>query len=1185
MERIGHLIVASAITLFFGVISASSSLPAWAGTTATVGWNKGSFNVGTTLTLQVKDADLNTNSSTQQTIVVPVTNTSTLEVENLLLTETTGNSGIFVAQLPTAFGNAAGVNDSGSMNVQNEQHLAAKYFDAETLGQPFNHIELTVAQGGTDGTVLFGPDPFRIGFGLVVQVSDADRNTSPGNPQSVTVAVSNGVTGETETVTLNETGNDSGVFEGGLSTRFGNNAGTSNDGSINVLNGQIVTLAYSDTLTISGTSSASRAANATAQGGTDAGFAMDPATLYAGTNLTLQVFDPDRNTDPGSAETVTATVVNIATSESETVTLTETGANTGAFVGALPTAFGNAAGINNDGSLNVKNNQQLSGTYFDALTASGLGGNIFDDVFTRGGTDAAISISPAPFTTGEAITVQVNDADRNAGAASVESVTVTVTNAATGETENVSLTETGANSGIFTGTLSTGLGSAANPSIGLINAKGGDLLTASYADNLSSAPGSQTRTASTVAASTRSFSISQMVDISNLTMPGLLKYEIAIANTGNVTLTGTTLTDNLKQSGGALALTSGPTLEGDDGNGLLDIGETWLYKATYQVTQANIDNGADIVNSASFGADDVDAKSASAVTTVTQASAFTVAKDVDEATYDAVGDVLHYKITIANTGGVTLTGITLNDALTDDEACPATMLAPSASMQCTASYAVTQADLDTGEVVNTASIDTDQTDALTDGATSSADQSSALSVSKTSASHFSKAGDTLDYNFIVTNSGNTTLTNVTLTDPLISNTAIPGCDYQELPPGAEMTCSGQYVVTQADVDAGEVTNVATAKGAGPGGEVTGSDTITIAITTGPSDAEVRKNFKNLTGSFMAHRIDRILESDPDLFSLEYRLGGGQQQAGLIANLQGVGNAIDGTFSMSVQGMRAKMLQLAGDGLPEPGERNWLDRVDIWVEGKFSTFADPGNGNKIDGQFGIVHTGADYRISDDVLLGFLASIDWANERTDEVNGEVKGDGWMIGPYVSARLSENLFFDARAAWGRSDNNAKQTIMGVDYEGDFKTERLLARATLSGAFEVDAIMLSPEVSIAYIEEKQDSYEVGNGVSAVSVDGQKISVGRMTLGQEIAYRVDLELTQLLPYLRANMHWDFMQAESFTLVDDSEALEEIRAGGEFGIRVQSDAGIFGNLAVTYDGLFSNQLEAFGVRGGIAVQF
>ena len=63
---------------------------------------------------------------------------------------------------------------------------------------------------------------------------------------------------------------------------------------------------------------------------------------------------------------------------------------------------------------------------------------------------------------------------------------------------------------------------------------------------------------------------------------------------------------------------------------------------------------------------------------------------------------------MTNEGNVTLTGITVTDPKVSPISCPATTLAVGASMTCTGSYAVTQADIDAGFVYNLATADFDE---------------------------------------------------------------------------------------------------------------------------------------------------------------------------------------------------------------------------------------------------------------------------------------------------------------------------------------------------------------------------------------------------------------------------------------------------------------------------------------------
>ena len=99
--------------------------------------------------------------------------------------------------------------------------------------------------------------------------------------------------------------------------------------------------------------------------------------------------------------------------------------------------------------------------------------------------------------------------------------------------------------------------------------------------------------------------------------------------------------------------------------------------------------------------------------------------------------------------------------MTDDKAtvtCPAGGLAPGASMTCTATYTITQADLDGGSVTNTAKASANGTDSNTDDETVTAVQTPALSLVKTATpTTYDAVGDVIGYSYLVKNTGNVTL--------------------------------------------------------------------------------------------------------------------------------------------------------------------------------------------------------------------------------------------------------------------------------------------------------------------------------------------------------------------------------------------------------------------------------------------
>ncbi|QAY71968.1 hypothetical protein ET445_00100 [Agromyces protaetiae] len=79
-----------------------------------------------------------------------------------------------------------------------------------------------------------------------------------------------------------------------------------------------------------------------------------------------------------------------------------------------------------------------------------------------------------------------------------------------------------------------------------------------------------------------------------------------------------------------------------------------------------------------------------------------------------------------------------------------------------------------------------------------------------------EVGKLVPYAFEVTNTGGTLLDGVVVDDPKIG---VITCPATTLAPGESTVCTGQYALTQADLDAGEVLNTAIARGTGPAGEV------------------------------------------------------------------------------------------------------------------------------------------------------------------------------------------------------------------------------------------------------------------------------------------------------------------------------------------------------------------------------
>ena len=211
---------------------------------------------------------------------------------------------------------------------------------------------------------------------------------------------------------------------------------------------------------------------------------------------------------------------------------------------------------------------------------------------------------------------------------------------------------------------------------------------------------------------------------------------------------------------------------------------------------------------------------------------------------DAAGDVVSYSILVTNTGNTNLTGVSVSDPrITNLDCDTATAgnqttgfsLALGGTLTCTGTYTVLQADIDNngggdGDIDNTATADSNQTEPVTDSAAVPLTSSPAMTIKKTVTGvdadttapfNVDAAGDVVSYSILVTNTGNTNLTGVSVSDPRITNldcdTATAGNQTTgfSLALGATLTCTGTYTVIQADIDNngggdGDIDNTATA---------------------------------------------------------------------------------------------------------------------------------------------------------------------------------------------------------------------------------------------------------------------------------------------------------------------------------------------------------------------------------------
>ena len=356
-----------------------------------------------------------------------------------------------------------------------------------------------------------------------------------------------------------------------------------------------------------------------------------------------------------------------------------------------------------------------------------------------------------------------------------------------------------------------------------------------------------------------------------------ITYTFRVANPGNVSLSAIDVTDPLLQAPNPvvpIVFVSGDT----NNNTLLDVDETWIYNADYAITQGDIDAG-EVVNQATAEGTEPDGTVVSdlsdfedvtmdrpTVTDLCQDGAIAIIKegvfnDENGDMCSNVDETITYTFTVTNQGNVSLGSIAVTDPLlqapnpvvpivfVSGDTNNNTLLDVDETWIYNADYAITQGDIDAGEVVNQATAEGTEPDGtvvsdLSDFEDVTMDrptvtdlcQDGAIALVKTGeviqdGGGCPTVGDIITYTFIVTNEGNVNLDTITVTDPLLEapNPVVPIAFVTGDTNGDGLLnideawmYTADYVITQDDVDAGEVVNQATATGVDPAGN-TASD--------------------------------------------------------------------------------------------------------------------------------------------------------------------------------------------------------------------------------------------------------------------------------------------------------------------------------------------------------------------------
>lgn len=432
-----------------------------------------------------------------------------------------------------------------------------------------------------------------------------------------------------------------------------------------------------------------------------------------------------------------------------------------------------------------------------------------------------------------------------------------------------------------------------------------------------------------------------------------------------------------------------------------------------------------------------------------------------------------------------------------------------------------------------------------------------------------------------------------------------------------------YTFTEAAAAGWDLTSIACTGNAAPATVDLGARTVSVPVAANENvvctftNTEVGKRTEAIIDNFMARRADMITSHGPSARRIVDRLSGGvpaespgslkdsdpthdrgtgnmrthepmklggsgpQQDPGEREQLftpTGVGGTGDGESSkITVSGSLVDIARAAHQreamklGAMAPAQHGAFlqPRFNAWMEGVFG-YADFDK-TQSSMRFGIANMGADYLVRPGLLVGVMTSLDTMSEKSAAVGYLVKGNGWMVGPYAGARLSEHLFLDSRIMWGRSSNEVSPFLT---YTDSFDSERWLVAARLTGRWHRGPWSLTPSAEVIHFEDKSGAYVDSNGFT---IGSQQVKLGRVIFGPEVSYRFTAaDGTSVMPRLAAKGLWDFERPDILPIGGGAATSQGKALSGrlELGLSLTAPTGLSLDFEASHDGIGSSDLKS-----------
>lgn len=184
--------------------------------------------------------------------------------------------------------------------------------------------------------------------------------------------------------------------------------------------------------------------------------------------------------------------------------------------------------------------------------------------------------------------------------------------------------------------------------------------------------------------------------------------------------------------------------------------------------------------------------------------------------------------------------------------------------------------------------------------------------------------------------------------------------------------------------------------------------------------------------------------------------------------------------------------------------------------------------------GTAAIGADRKLTDDIVAGLSVTFETVN--TDGFNSALKIDtqGFEIGPYVAARLSQHWAVDGSLSYGFSNSQSDISVLS----GDYNTHEFGAVFSVHGQYALSDIQVRPKATVTFNRLFSDGYDLNgtirNRAVSVPISGNANSLGTIELSTEFSRQFTLQDRFLIqPYVEAGAVYEYLRPNDGKILDD----------------------------------------------------